>query len=335
MKEETALEKPRESAAPMADPDGWEWDTALGKVRLSLNIVRRYFCAKATEPEVVHFIAVCRYHKLNPYLKEAYLIKYSDADPAQIVIGRDTHARRAEEHPQYNGDEGGIIVQTADGKIEEREGEFFLEPEKLVGGWAKIYRKDRERPIVHRVRLQDWVKVGPYWKSSPAHMIAKVARAQGRHEAFPKEFEGIISEDEAQAGPKSQVIDIQMPLSVAEAAAEAAGNGQDESPAAPEPRQEQAEGLKPPSAPAGDAPSPEEQAKIKARELEEAQQPPEAPKAPPKLDRGTVWNAVLRKAKAERKTAGTVLKELTAKGSMQELEDVEVTALAKKLGVTA
>lgn len=298
----------------------WEWETARGAVKLSVDTVRRYFCDKATEQEVMHFMAVAKYHRLNPWLREVYLIKYDQTKAAQIVIGRDTHARRAEEHPQYAGDEGGIIVRLENGTVEEREGEFFLEPEQLVGGWAKIYRKDRDKPITHRVRLKDWNKGQSYWNSAPAHMIAKVARAQARHEAFPTEFAGIVSEDEAQAARGVLTGETyEAPLSVVEAEAQA---------------------TRTPEAPPSPEAAPEDEAALAAEAAarEQAEAQAEAPSAPlptpsvgGKVDRGMIWQAVVARAKREKTSASAVLKALTAKSNMAELSDAEVLALTKKL----
>lgn len=37
--------------------------------------------------------------------------------------------------------ESGIIVQKEDGSVEERQGTFRLGSERLVGGWARVFRK--------------------------------------------------------------------------------------------------------------------------------------------------------------------------------------------------
>jgi len=310
-----------------------EWETPYGLVKLGIETVRAYFCPKATDQEIMHFMAVCRYHKLNPWLREAYIIKYEDGREASIVMGKWAHARKAEEHPQYAGTQSGIIIQTEDGEIERREGTFFLEPEKLVGGWAKVYRKDRDKPEFREVRLQDWFRVGPYWKSSPAHMINKVAVSQARHEAFPGEYTDLISDEEAQSGPGiREPITINMPQSNAEAAAE-----KPESPAAPTDPSVESNGKESLVPPAGDInPDADLESEARAREEAEATRESEttvpAAPAPIKIDRGKVWNALLRKAKAENKNAVSVLRELTGKSGMTELDDGQILELAKKLG---
>lgn len=321
----------------------WQWETPLGMVTLSVEIVRKYFCQKANDGEIMHFLAVCKYHQLNPWLRDAYLVKYTDDEAAQIVIGKDTHAKRAEEHPQYAGDVGGIIVKLPDGKVELRVGEFFLEPEELVGGWADVVRKDREKPIQARVKLKDWVQTkrdgtpAKFWRLTPAHMIAKVAMAHARHEAFPAKYQGTISEHELNTGP-GRAVDITPtitePLSVDEAARQAAGgNGTVQAPPAAE-------------APAGPAASAEtvatgpaepdakEKEQIRAQEQAEAAGKTEPPKATgPKPDRQQIWTGVLGWAKKHGKKQGMALSELAGRqvAGMSELSDEEVLAIAAKL----
>src|SRR5699024_12758212 len=97
----------------------------------------------------VMFINLCRYQKLNPFLNEAYLVKFGE-QPAQIIVSKEAFMKRAENHPQYEGFEAGIIVER-DGELVEVEGAVKLSKDKLIGGWAKIYRSDRKMPITSRI----------------------------------------------------------------------------------------------------------------------------------------------------------------------------------------
>ena len=62
-------------------------------IRLSPNTVRRYLVngsGEVTDQEVAMFIGLCKYQHLNPFLREAYLIKYGN-QPATIVTGKEEH----------------------------------------------------------------------------------------------------------------------------------------------------------------------------------------------------------------------------------------------------
>lgn len=72
-------------------------------------------------------------------------------------------------------------------------------------------------------------------------------------------------------------------------------------------------------------------AEAHAREQAEAKQERRPAPTNGKIDRGKVWNALLRRAKADGKAVTTLLRELTAKTSMSELSDPEVEALKMKL----
>ena len=176
-------------------------------VQLTPSSVQRYLVgsnATITEQEFVMFASLCKARKLNPFTKEAYLIKYG-SEPAQIVVGKDAILKRAVLHPQYNGKESGIIVRGKDGQITERNG-CFWDPnsEELLGGWCKVYRKDWERPEYMSVSIAEAAqrkKDGSFnsnWMNKTATMIEKVAKVRALREAFVEEFGGMYDEDEIQ-----------------------------------------------------------------------------------------------------------------------------------------
>ena len=130
------------------------------EIKLTPTIVQQYIVgtdAKITMPEFKMFTELCKVRKLNPFLKEAYLIKYKAGQAASIVVGKDAILKRAVLNPKYNGIKSGIIV-TRDGVEIERRGTFKLPNENLVGGWAEVYRKDWEYPIYCSVSYEEAVQ---------------------------------------------------------------------------------------------------------------------------------------------------------------------------------
>ena len=174
------------------------------EVKLSAGLVKKYLvsgdAAAVTDQEVMMFLTLCKYQHLNPFLREAYLIKYGNS-PATIVTGKDTFTKRAAKNPNYKGKEAGIIVVNSKGEVEQREGTFFLKSEEIVGGWAKIYVKDRE-PEMYTVSFDEYAgrkkdgTLNNQWATKPATMIRKVAVVQGLRECFPEDFEGLYSPEE-------------------------------------------------------------------------------------------------------------------------------------------
>ena len=77
---------------------------------LSPTTIKQYICKDATEQELQLFYELCVYRNLNPFLNEAYLIKYSPKTKAQMVVGKDVFTKRADEQPDFEGFEAGIIV---------------------------------------------------------------------------------------------------------------------------------------------------------------------------------------------------------------------------------
>lgn len=172
-------------------------------VNLSFQIVRNYLTrgqAAVSDAEVIQFIALCRANQLNPFVGDAYLVKYTPkdgrpAEPAQMIISKGAFMKRAEAAPQFNGYQAGIILQRGK-EIVEQEGSFFLPGDILLGGWAKVYRKDRDYPVVARVRLQEYNKGKSTWAAMPGTMIRKVAIAQAFREAFPFAADGMYTPEE-------------------------------------------------------------------------------------------------------------------------------------------
>jgi phage recombination protein Bet len=158
---------------------------------LTFEDIKTYICPAATDQETMMFLKLCQARNLNPFLKEAYLIKYDGGKPAQMVVGKDKFTKTAEEHPQFDGFKAGIIVGAGD-EILEREGTFYRKGkgEELLGGWAEIYRKDRKMPFKQTVSLQEFDKGMANWKTMPGTMIRKCALVQALRECFATDLAG-------------------------------------------------------------------------------------------------------------------------------------------------
>ena len=68
-------------------------------VKLSPTMIKKYLVSgggQVTDQEVMMFLSLCRYQHLNPFLKEAYLIKYGNKNPATMVTGKEVFTKRAD-----------------------------------------------------------------------------------------------------------------------------------------------------------------------------------------------------------------------------------------------
>lgn len=188
------------------------------EIKLTPTIVQNYLVgtnAKITMPEFKLFTELCKVRKLNPFLREAYLIKYSDNNPASIVVGKDAIIKRAVLNQNFNGMESGVIVLDENGEVIERKGTFKLPNEQLVGAWAKVYRKDWEYPIYQSVSLQEAEQrksngqANSNWSKQPSTMLEKVAKVRALREAFVEDLGGMYSAEEMNvdiSNEKEQVI---------------------------------------------------------------------------------------------------------------------------------
>ena len=175
------------------------------EIKLSPAIVKNYITGGVdlTDSEYKFFVELCKVRKLNPFLKEAYAIKFADNQPAQIVVGKDAILKRAVKHPQFNGKKQGIIVLTEHGEIVERVGTLKLPSETLVGGWAKVFRKDWEFPTEVTVTFDEVAQrkkdgaLNSNWASKGATMVEKVALVRALRETFVEDLGGMIDEHEA------------------------------------------------------------------------------------------------------------------------------------------
>lgn len=177
---------------------------ANGKeIELSKDTVKQYLVSgngKVSDQEVVMFMELCKYQELNPFLKEAYLIKYSDRAPASIVVGKEAYMKRAQAQPDYERFEAGIIIQR-NNQLMEVEGSFKLPQDALLGGWAKIYRKGIKEPNTTRVSMTEYSQGQSTWTKMPATMIRKVAIVQAIRETYPEQFGGMYIEEEINKEP--------------------------------------------------------------------------------------------------------------------------------------
>ena len=204
VKPQPAVKPQQQAKLQVTDKDIVTYEVAGQEVKLSYSIVRKYLTkgnADVTDQELVQFISVCKFNKLNPFLNEAYLIKFKSArgdGNAQMIVSKEALFKRAEACEQYDGIEAGIIVLRGDNVVE-LEGCFRQAKDVLLGGWAKVYRKDRRVPTVSKVNLSEYDKGNSIWNEKKATMISKIAKVQALREAFPSQLGAMYAKEETSA----------------------------------------------------------------------------------------------------------------------------------------
>lgn len=155
------------------------------EIELSPQIIRDFLVSgngNITDQEVMMYLKLCQYQKLNPFLREVYIIKYGDRYPATTVTGKETFLKRAMRNPKYEGHRTGI---SDDGQQ----------------AWAEVYLTGYAVPIRCDVDYDEYVgikdgKPNKMWASKPKTMLKKVALVQALREAFPEDLGGLYFQEE-------------------------------------------------------------------------------------------------------------------------------------------
>ena len=166
-------------------------------VALSPSIVQQFVTKgndKISKEEAVNFMMLCKYAKLNPFLNEAYLIKF-EGTPAQMIVSKEAFLKRAQRHPKFNGYKAGIVVLRNE-NIVKKDGQTLYPNEQLLAGWAEVYRKDIDYPVYVEVSFQEYSTGKSTWRTKPATMIRKVALVNALRETFPEDLGAMYTEEE-------------------------------------------------------------------------------------------------------------------------------------------
>jgi phage recombination protein Bet len=169
--------------------------TDAGEMELSPEIIKSYLVpadSKITDQEIGFFLQMCKFQKLNPFMKEIYIVKYG-AYPAAFIVGKETFLRRAKKNDTYQGHSVGI---SDDGKV----------------AFAEVSIKDFKKPIKCEVEYDEYVqlkdgKPNKMWTSKPKTMLKKVALVQALREAFPQDLGGLY--DATEVDQEEQIIDVE------------------------------------------------------------------------------------------------------------------------------
>ena len=151
------------------------------KIKLSVAIVKSFVAnptksgVMPSDRDAMKFLMLCRSRRLNPFEGDAFLLGYDTKEGPQfsLITAHQAFLKRAECHPEYDGMESGVIVRMEDGQILDREGDFYLEGETVVGGWSTVYFKSRKFPMKKRLRLRTFQKPYGVWQTDPGGMICK------------------------------------------------------------------------------------------------------------------------------------------------------------------
>lgn len=181
------------------------------EISLTIDMVRSFLSVKTksgktpSEGDIIKFMMLCKARELNPWVKDAYLIGY-DTQGGQgppsftLITAIQALEKRAEANTNFDGIQSGVIVREQESRETVfREGDLTLEGEQLIGGWAKVFRKDRDKPFYQALDVKTYDTGFSRWKADKAGMIVKCAEAGAYRTAFPTQLGHLYTQEEAGA----------------------------------------------------------------------------------------------------------------------------------------
>lgn len=204
---------------------------ASDPIKLSMAIIKSTVAVptksgkSCSDRDAIKFMMLCQAQRLNPFAGDCFLIGYDKRNQDgtftpvfSLITAHQSFLKRAETSQEYEGMESGIILQSAEGQVTEREGDFKLAEEKVVGGWAKVYRKGR-KPTYRRLSIAAMKPnyPTPFWEGDKAcGQIVKCAEADALRSTFPTLLGGLyhageiidIHPSKAPEIPVSSLVDI-------------------------------------------------------------------------------------------------------------------------------
>jgi len=177
------------------------------EIELSVAIIKNMIAPKTkkgklpSDIDCAKFMMLCQAKELNPWEGDAFLVGY-DTDDGPVFSQITAHQalmKRAEACEGYDGLESGVVLLNSKNEMIEFVGDIVPAGHKLVGGWAKVFRKDRGRPMYKRIPLDAFQKNNQFWSGSKAAgMIVKCAEADALRASFPNKLSQMYVEGERQ-----------------------------------------------------------------------------------------------------------------------------------------
>jgi phage recombination protein Bet len=221
---------------PLGGSDAIKLSVTIIQNLLAVKTKRGFTCSRA---EATKFLMMCQARRLNPFEGDAFLIGYDtdDGPSFSLITAHQAFLKRAELYPAFMGMDSGIIVREAVPELSQGEtpepvdgnrmdpglilrlgqhqwrlqrGDFYVDGQIPVGGWATVKVKDKEIPTHRRLRIERFNKGFAEWKKDPAGMICKCAEADALRSAFPTQCGGMYMAGEMPQTPQamSEIADL-------------------------------------------------------------------------------------------------------------------------------
>lgn len=173
-----------------------------GIIPLEQNKLRKYLKIPNQVPDEEIEIAIhkCFRLGLDPINDEVYLIPRNDKRKGHkvltLTISVYSFIRKANDEPDYQGFEAGLVLLNKDNQIIHRPGTIKLADEKVIGGYAKVFRDGMKQPFTAEVSMDEYAGDKDLWVSHSRTMIRKTAITHAMREAYPQRFAGVYEQAE-------------------------------------------------------------------------------------------------------------------------------------------
>jgi phage recombination protein Bet len=167
-------------ALQISDPK--QWLVAQGHSHAQLDLLRRFICPDASDGELMFFVLYCKQHALDPYCKQAYLLKTKQGP--HVCLGIDAMRIRAAQSGEYAGQDEPIF------EVEEKGG--------LLTCLITVYRfvQGQRVPFPGKVWWAESRGGTPIWNQRPRGMLEKCAEAKALRKGFPERCAGFYVPEE-------------------------------------------------------------------------------------------------------------------------------------------
>lgn len=148
-----------------------------------LKEIKSLYAPKASDLEFRAFVEMGKATGLNPFLREIWLVKYDQSNPAQIFIGRDGYRKLLSRSNGYEGHIVDAVYSNDEFHVDLLNAHVKHIPNlkdrgKLLGAYCIAYMKGLRIPAYTFVDVSEYDLKRSLWNTHKATMIKKVAEAQ-------------------------------------------------------------------------------------------------------------------------------------------------------------
>lgn len=153
-----------------------QWLAAQGHSEAELEVLRRFICVDfkgqaPTDGELMFFMLYCKRYGLDPFAKQAHLLKTKNGP--QVCLGIDGMRIRAAQSGEYGGQD---------------EPAFELDPRGAVVACKVVVHRivqGQRVPFPAVAWMAESRGTSPVWSQRPRGMLEKCAEAKALRKAFP------------------------------------------------------------------------------------------------------------------------------------------------------